>query len=180
MARKKTRKKAASGSRSKKPLIVNAKKVKARKMKGGDRYAFRAVPLGQAAGGRQIGCSLYELPPGKRSYPYHYHTANEEAIYVLEGQGTIRLPGGRKPLRPGDYVALPADRSGAHQVINSSSQPLRYLCISTMTAPEVGIYPDSGKIGFFAEVAPGDSRLPRTLYGFHELDAGVDYFKGEL
>ena len=141
---------------------------------------WRWPAVSQAAGGCQIGCTLYDLPPGKRSYPYHYHTANEEAIYVLEGEGTIRLPEGRKQIRPGDYVALPADRTGAHQVINTSDRSLRYLCISTMIAPEVGIYPDSKKIGFFADVAPGHSKLPRSLYGFLKLDSQVDYFEGEL
>ena len=131
------------------------------------------------AGGRKLGCSLYELEPGKQAFPYHYHTANEEAIYVLEGEGTIRLPEGERPIGKGDYIALPADESGAHQVINTSGQPLRYLCVSTMISPEVAVYPDSQKIGFFSSAAPGEANFPETLYGFLKLDTRVDYWEGE-
>jgi uncharacterized cupin superfamily protein len=31
------------------------------------------------------------VPPGRRAWPYHYHLENEEAIYVLEGLGTLRI-----------------------------------------------------------------------------------------
>lgn len=54
---------------------------------------LRRKQLGNAAGGEQLGCSLYEMPPGQESWPYHYHTANEEAMYVLAGRGTLRLAG---------------------------------------------------------------------------------------
>ncbi len=54
------------------------------------------------AGGKRLGCSLYELPPGKKSWPYHYHTGNEEAIFVLEGGG-----GDERTLESGDYAAFP-------------------------------------------------------------------------
>ena len=44
-----------------------------------EKTRFRRKQLGEATGGEQLGCSLYELPSGHRSWPYHYHTANEEA-----------------------------------------------------------------------------------------------------
>lgn len=50
---------------------------------------IRRKQLGEAAGGEALGCSLYELPPGENAWPYHYHTANEEAIFVLSGTGTF-------------------------------------------------------------------------------------------
>jgi hypothetical protein len=56
-------------------------------------YKVFRKPLGTAAGNHKLGCSLYEVPPGCKSWPYHYHYANEEAIYVLEGRGTLRLDG---------------------------------------------------------------------------------------
>lgn len=49
--------------------------------------------LGALAGSEKLGCSLYQLPPGCHSFPDHFHYANEEAIYVLEGQGRLRLAG---------------------------------------------------------------------------------------
>lgn len=71
---------------------------------------FRRKKLGDA-GGDRLGCSLYELPPGARAWPYHYHTGNEEALYVLSGAGELRLDGDRYALEPGDYVAFPRART---------------------------------------------------------------------
>jgi uncharacterized cupin superfamily protein len=140
--------------------------------------AFRRKQLGEAAGGEDLGCSLYELPEGRRSWPYHYHTENEEALFVLEGSGTLRLNGERVPLEAGNYVALPADERGAHRVVNDSSGSLRYLVVSTMDDPEVTVYPDSEKLGVFVGSAP-DGRDPRSVHGYYRLDDAVDYWLDE-
>ena len=82
---------------------------------------FRRKHLSGAAGGDGdpgLGCSLYELPPGARSWPYHYHAGNAEAIYVLSGSGRLRVDGEEHPLEAGDYVPFPTGPTGAHQVIN--------------------------------------------------------------
>src|SRR5215204_3433434 len=97
----------------------------------GDKFGYRRKQLGSSAGGEKLGCSLYEVPPGRRAWPYHYHLANEEAIYVLEGSGTLRLGEREVALSRGDYVALLVGETGAHQVINTTEAPLRYLCFST-------------------------------------------------
>ncbi len=145
----------------------------------GTKYHIKRRLLGSSAGGRELGCSLYELPPGKSAWPYHYHTANEEAIYVLEGEGMLRLPDGEVPIAAGDYIALPVGAACAHQVRNPGSVPLRFLCFSTMKQPDVGIYPDSKKAGLFIGSAPGGSQKDRTLTAFIPLDAAVDYWDGE-
>lgn len=139
---------------------------------------FRRKQLGEAAGAEAIGASLYELPAGRRSWPYHYHEGNEEALYVLDGAGTVRLDGETHPLEAGDYVALPAGEDGAHRVVNDGETPLRYLVVSTMDEPDVTVYPDSGKVGVFAGAAPG-GRDERTVEEYFPLDAGVDYWAGE-
>ncbi|NIC00573.1 cupin domain-containing protein [Halobacterium sp. R2-5] len=138
----------------------------------------RRKQLGEAAAGEQLGCSLYELPPGERSWPYHYHTANEEALYVLAGKGTLRLDGETTPLRAGDYVALPADESGGHRVVNDAETTLRYLAVSTMREPDVTVYPDSGKVGVFVGAPPG-GRGERTHHGYYATEDAVDYWDGE-
>lgn len=139
---------------------------------------FRRKQLGEAADGEEIGCSLYEIPPGKRSWPYHYHTGNEEAIYVLSGAGTIRHDGGSNPLEAGDYVACPAGEAGGHRVVNDGDEPLRYLAVSTMNEPDVTVYPESEKIGVFAGSPPG-GREERTVSGFYRLDDDVSYWDDE-
>jgi len=140
--------------------------------------AFKRKQLGEAAGGDDLGCSLYELPAGKRSWPYHYHTANEEALFVLSGQGTVRCDGETAAISEGDYLNFAATAEGAHRVINDSEGPLRYLMMSTMTEPDVTVYPDSETFGVYVGSPPG-GREERTLEGYYEQDKTVDYWDGE-
>lgn len=139
---------------------------------------LRRKQLGAAAGGSKLGCSLYEVPPDQASWPYHYHTANEEAIYVLSGEGTLRLADEEHPLEAGDYVALPADETGAHKLVNDSNGPLRYLAFSTMIEPDVTVYPDSDKVGVFVGSPPGGEG-DRPVHGYFFRDDDVDYLDGE-
>jgi uncharacterized cupin superfamily protein len=159
--------------------IVNEERLAWEETSRGSRFGWRRRALGAAAGGKKLGCSLYELKPGRRSFPYHYHSANEEAIYVLEGSGTMRLAGREVPIARGDYVPLHAGAEGAHQVINTSDATLRYLCVSTMIEPEVNVYPDSGKVLAMAGSAPGGSKEARTVFGIFPESSKVDYWQGE-
>ena len=119
---------------------------------------YRRKQLGSSAGGEKLGCSLYEVPPGRRAWPYHYHLANEEAIYVLEGSGTLRIGREEIGVSKGDYVALPARAQAAHQLVNDSGVVLRCLCYSTMIEPDVMVYPDSGRWASLAGLRPEDRR----------------------
>ncbi len=138
---------------------------------------FRRKRLSAATDAKDIGCSLYELPPGNRSWPYHYHEANEEAIYVLSGTGTIRLQDSTHALSAGDYVSLPAGETGGHRVINDSDDDitLRYLAISTMQDPDVVIYPDMDKLGVYTGTPPGRHE-GRKLTKYYPENADVDYW----
>jgi uncharacterized cupin superfamily protein len=151
--------------------------------------AFRRKQLSEATDGEELGCSLYELPPGKRSWPYHYHTANEEALYVLAGTGTLRLGVGAGEesddsgegietvgLEPGDYAAFPAEGTGGHQILNDSNDTFRYLLLSTMTDPDVTIYPEMGKFGVYVGSPPG-GRESRSLEGYYRIDEDVEYWE---
>lgn len=149
-----------------------------------DTTRFRRKHLSDAASGDAdpgLGCSLYELPPGARSWPYHYHAGNAEAMYVLAGSGRLRLDGEERPLDAGDYVPFPTGPAGAHQVINDGEEgeeSLRFLVFSGMDDPDVTVYPDSGKFGVYAGSAPG-SREERTVAGYYWIDDDVDYWEGE-
>jgi uncharacterized cupin superfamily protein len=138
----------------------------------------RRKQLGAAAGGEQLGCSLYELPPGENAWPYHYHAANEEAIFVRSGSGTLRLDGETTSLSAGDYVALPADERGAHRVVNDSDEPLSYLVVSTMNDPDVTVYPDSEKFGVYVGTPPGGTG-ERDLEGYYRQNDEVPYWDRE-
>jgi uncharacterized cupin superfamily protein len=141
-----------------------------------DEHGFRRKKLAAAAGGDELGCSLYELPPGKRSWPLHFHTGNEEAVYVLAGSGTARLADGEHDVAAGDYLALPAGEAGLHQVVNDGDEPLRYLAMSTMADPDVTVYPEQGTFGVYAGSAPGSDE-ERTVEGYYRPEDAVDYWE---
>jgi uncharacterized cupin superfamily protein len=138
---------------------------------------FRRKRLAAAADGEALGASLYELDPGERSWPVHFHTANEEAIYVLAGEGAVRRGEAREdvPLEPGEFLAFPADPSGAHRIVNTGAEVLRYLMVSTMHDPDVTVYPDHDGIGVFAGAPPGGDG-ERLVSGFWNREDAVEYW----
>lgn len=136
---------------------------------------FRRKRLSAPTDASKLGCSLYELPPGERAWPYHYHTANEEAMYVLAGSGKVRRPDGMDAVAAGEYLAFPADERGGHRVINDSDETLRYLAISTMNEPDVTVYPDSEKFGVFVGSPPGSQR-ERDFQGYFPMAAETGYW----
>lgn len=145
----------------------------------GDRH-FRRKQLGGATDHEQLGCSLYEIPPGKRGWPYHYHTANTEAIYVLAGEGELRGPEDEpETLESGVYAAFPAGPDGAHEIENTGEEPLKYLAVSTMVEPEVLRYPDSDKVGVMAGEPPGGDSDERLVSAYFQRTDAVDYWTDE-
>ena len=141
-----------------------------------DGYRGGMVHFKDAIGARTMTGKLFELPPGQAAFPLHYHHANEELMIVLAGAPTLRTTSGERTLAPGDVVAFPRGAEGAHQIINRSDEPIRFFIVSEMNAPEIVVYPDSGKI-FARDTPPGGD--PVTDGGpFFNRDA-VDYFEGE-
>lgn len=135
--------------------------------------------LGTKAGGKMLGASLYKLLPGKKAFPFHFHHANEEAIFVISGNGTLRINTQEILIKPNDYIALPRGSEHAHQMINTSNIPLEYLCISTMIEPEVMEYPDSNKLGVMTCSAPGGEKKPQSFKAFYRKDDDVSYYDNE-
>jgi uncharacterized cupin superfamily protein len=133
--------------------------------------------LGRRAGSEQIGLSLYELGPGapREAVKYHLQHANEELLIVLSGSPTVRTPEGERRLDAGDVVVFPAGRRGAHQVFNETDEPVRYLMLSTMNAPDVMEYPDDGKIGVISR-PPGSTGDEDELAAWFRLEDQVDYW----
>ena len=160
--------------------VVNAEEIEWALESAPDGSAPRQrKKLAAAAGGKRIGASLYRVAPGAKPWPRHAHLANEEAVFVLAGEGEIKIGERSIPLRAGDYVALPAGASNAHQIRNPSQSELVFLCVSTMQAPDIVVYPDSAKVGLFAGAAPGGSPQQLTLRKFLALGGEVDYWEGE-
>ena len=106
--------------------------------------------FGEALGGTLWGGTLYELAPGEPLCPYHWHYGEEEFLIAVSGSPTLRTPEGERVLTPWDVAAFVRGEPGAHQVRNDSDEPARVVLFSTVSDPEVCVYPDEGKVGYFA------------------------------
>ena len=138
-------------------------------------YRWSRMRIARRLGGKMLGASIYLIGPGEKSFPYHYHHANEEMLIVLEGEVTVRTPEGEQAASRGDSLIFNTGPAGAHQLINNTNEDARVMMLSTMVGPEIAQYPDSGNIGVFAARAPGgEGGLARFLDG----SAEVDYFEG--
>ena len=161
------------------PNVVHVSELEEERDFTGTKFGFAVKELSDATDARGIGCSWYEVPPGRSAFPLHYHCANEEALYVLEGHGDLQFGTDHVALRPGDYVTFPVGPEAAHKLTNTGTTPLRYLCMATMIPTEVVGYPDSGKIGARGAKARGDGT--ETVWVRHRTfqSAAVEYFAGE-
>jgi uncharacterized cupin superfamily protein len=115
--------------------------------------------------------SLYELPPGESTWPYHYELGCEEWLIVLTGRPTLRTPAGERELEPGETVVFPEGAEGAHGLANRSDETVRVLLLSNKSPLAVVHYPDSSKVGIWTQ-ARGYEALLRT-------EPKLDYWEGE-
>lgn len=165
------------------PNVVNVDEVEAREQARGG-FCTRARRLGPEAGGRALGCSYHEIPPGKTAFPFHFHSAFEEAIYVLEGEASMRIGKDTIALRAGDYVGIPPGPEHAHAITNSGSGTLKCLFLSSPATPttlDIVAYPDSKKIAFASGVDPvkgfrGGAWIMKLI---KDDQPPVDYFDDE-
>jgi uncharacterized cupin superfamily protein len=130
--------------------VANALAVAYRDYSSG-RFRAGSRELGQAVGAQRLGYNLTLVAPGGRSSPFHFHHAEEEAFYVLEGQAMLRQGDEqgdeeRVAVGPGDIVSFPAGTGIAHQFVNTGEAPFVYLAISTIERLDVCEYPDSDKL----------------------------------
>lgn len=98
--------------------------------------------LGDALGLTKIGVNLTTLFPGKESALRHYHSHEDELVFVLEGEVVLRTDDGEQVLTAGQCAGFPAGAPNGHHFVNRSAAPARYLEISNRD-PEDGVeYPD--------------------------------------
>ena len=155
------------------PRVVHIKDVEPQHLSKGRHFDSQFRRLSAATGGVKLGCSMYEVKPGKRAFPFHAHYGIEEAIFILAGEGTLRLGETEMVVRGGTYAAFPPGADAAHQIINTGTTVLRYLCLSSGADPEVVIYPDSGKIMAMAGGWPPEVRMVA------KQGESLDYWDGE-
>ena len=99
--------------------------------------------LGDAAGLTQFGVNLMRLPPGQWSSQRHWHSREDEFVYVLEGEVWLVTDAGEEKLLPGDCAGFPAGVKNGHHLQNRSTQTAVLLEVGTRAPGEdFGDYPD--------------------------------------
>src|SRR6202049_3534726 len=98
--------------------------------------------LGDSAGLTDFGVNLLRLPPGCWSSQRHWHQAEDEFVYVLEGEVVLVENEGETLLRPGDAAGWKAGVANGHCLINRSNRDAVFLEIGTRASREVASYPD--------------------------------------
>jgi len=98
--------------------------------------------LCDVGGPSKVGFGLLELSPGCNTLPAHYHTLEEEHLYVLEGAGVLHLGEETHPLVKGSYANFPAGQAIPHFVSNESDTPLKYIMVGERIEGDEVVYAD--------------------------------------
>ncbi|MGH8714474.1 MAG: cupin domain-containing protein [Casimicrobiaceae bacterium] len=98
--------------------------------------------LGDACGLTKFGVNLVTLAAGGQSALRHWHTLEDEFIYVLEGEVVLTTDSGEQRLGPGMCAGYPAGRRDAHQLANRGSVAATYLEVGSRIEGDIAFYPD--------------------------------------
>lgn len=98
--------------------------------------------LTKALGLTQFGVNITELAPGAASGHRHWHTHEDEFVYVLEGEVTLVSDAGEQVLGPGMCAGYPAGRPDGHHLVNRTDRPAVLLEVGTRDARDEAHYPD--------------------------------------
>jgi uncharacterized cupin superfamily protein len=98
--------------------------------------------LGDAAGLSQFGVNLMRLPPGVWSSQRHWHSHEDEFIYVVKGEVVLITDGGEEILRAGDCAGFPAGKKDGHQLQNRSTADALVLEVGTRSKDDNTEYSD--------------------------------------
>ena len=97
----------------------------------------RRTRIGNAAGLTQFGVNFVRLPPGAWSSQRHWHSDEDEFVYVLEGELILVEDDGETVLRAGDCAAFPKATGNGHHMINRSSATAVYLEVGSRSPADV-------------------------------------------
>lgn len=135
-----------------------------------EKYEYIKKTIVPRKSARQTVVAIYEIPPLKSAFPYHYHTKNEETYFIISGEGILKTIDGIKKVGKGDIIYFPANSNGAHKLTNTSNtQMLLYIDFDTNNDLEVTVYPDSNKIGIWG----------KDITQIHKIDSKVSYYENE-
>ncbi len=98
--------------------------------------------LGDALGLTHYGVNLVELEPGAWSSQRHWHSAEDEFVYVVSGEITLITDGGRQVLGAGMVAGFPAGKADGHHLVNATGETAVYLEVGDRSDDDEVRYPD--------------------------------------
>jgi uncharacterized cupin superfamily protein len=112
--------------------------------------------LGDAVGLTQFGVNLLTLPPGAWSSQRHWHSLEDEFVYVLASEVTLVTSAGEETLRAGDCAGFRAGDPDGHHLVNRSQAEARVLEVGTRADddqdttdyPDIDMIHAAGGVGF--------------------------------
>lgn len=102
----------------------------------------RKQPLGDVFGLANFGVNLTRLAPNAMSALRHAHSRQDEFVYIVQGNPTLRTDEGRTALAPGMCAGFKAGTGNGHHLINETSEDVLYLEVGDRTSGDEGVYPD--------------------------------------
>lgn len=152
-------------------LIVNQNDLVGNHKAEHENYEYIKYEVTPRSKFEQCHVSIYEVPPLKASYPYHYHVANTEVFYIISGCGVLETWNGKRDIKEGDFIVCSPTDKGAHKIFNSSeTEILRYIDFDTANSPDIVHYPDTNKTGII---------IHNQSATFFYDNSQVDYYDGE-
>jgi len=98
--------------------------------------------LGDVFSLKNFGVNLTRLVPGAISALRHTHSAQDEFIYIVEGEPVLVTDAGETPLKPGMCTGFKAGSGDAHHLVNRTTRDVIYLEVGDRNVPDEVIYPD--------------------------------------
>ncbi|BAY86182.1 hypothetical protein NIES267_56880 [Calothrix parasitica NIES-267] len=102
--------------------------------------------LGNFAGLTNFGVNLVKLTPGSASALRHWHSSQDEFIYIVEGELTLITDAGEEILTPGMAAGFPKNEANGHHLVNRSTQDAVYLEVGDRSNNDTAYYPDEDLI----------------------------------
>ena len=125
------------------PEDIAAQAFRFRHPLGGGGSEIIMTMLARTAGLTRVGVNIGRVPPGKEAFVYHRHNAEEEWVYILEGEAVSDIEGDKEKVGPGAFIAYPA--GVAHNLANAGDSDLVYLMGGENSPVEIADFPRHGK-----------------------------------
>jgi uncharacterized cupin superfamily protein len=109
--------------------------------------ARRKQRLGDALGLKNFGVNLTTIPAGAVSALRHWHSHEDEFIYVVSGELILLTNGGEQQLTPGMCAGFPAGKPDGHCLVNRGNRDAVYLEVGDRRPDDAVAYPDDDLAG---------------------------------